>query len=479
MVTVMKSKSVIGVLFVVLVAGLLLAGPARSFANDPVTAAKRLPTVDQQYLRQLAQDTWNCIDYLVDKNSQIPYDNTQKGEYTSVTNIGLYVASIVAAVDMGFLDRKDARARLESLLENLGQFTQWNGFTQSWNNVHTGRPAMHDPWISTLDSGNYYAGLMVGRAYFPELSSKFSKLIDVADWSKLYNPQADKLRFGYNRIKDTYNGNLDDLGSDARLAYFIAVAKGKIPATSWLKLNREMEERYGMQYLQPGWQGGGLFMQFISGLFLDEADTFLGVSAANFAYAQILHARNKAYPVWGWSACAAPTGEYLGMGALKDEVVTPHASVLAIKYYPTLVLANLKALEDMGARKLFRDKDYGFRDSINIRLKSPSDNYLVLDQCMLFLSLANFLDNDIVINNFKKDGIAKKGYKLIDDLKPINALATLRSRDGNGIPHASIAEADVKVKPYIERFFRVRKRFGPLNRLSWMATYPSGRLLNR
>jgi len=398
-----------------------------------ITGGDTISGRDIRYLRKLAKDTWRCIEAMVDENTQLPYDNIRRSEWTSVTNIGLYVASVVAAVDMGFISRGQARKRLKTLLVNLDQFVKWNGFTQSWNSVTVGRPAPHDPWISTLDSGNFYAGLMVGRAYFSELAPLFSRLIDAADWSKLYNSQTNKLIFGYNCKEKRFGGDLNDLGSDARLAYFLAIAMDKIPVTAWGSLNRDMEMRYGLQYLQPGWQGGGLFMQMISGLILDERDTFLGQSAANFAFAQIRHARENQYPVWGWSACEAPDGSYLGMNALKDEIVTPHASVLAIAYYPKQVIANLKKLEALGARKPYLQdgklRKFGFRDSINFETKAVANNYLILDQCMLFLALANFLDDNIILKTFKQDPHVEKAYQQIPDLQPRGILNTLRKRD--------------------------------------------------
>lgn len=419
------------------------------------TAAKRTSGEDQKYLQQLARDTWACIDHLVDPQTQLPYDNLQKGEWTSVTNIGLYIASLTAAVDMDLLPRAEARKRLGVLLVNLGTFTQWNGFTQSWNSVLTGRPASHDPWISVLDSGNYYAGLMVGRAYFPELKDEFSKLIDAADWTQVFNPETNLLRFGYNSQTGAFNGDLSTLGSDARLAYFIAIGRGQVPPTAWESLNRDLEERYGLEYFQPGWQGGGLFMQFISGLILDEPQTLLGISAANFAYAQVLHARNQGYPVWGWSACAAPTGEYLGMGALRDEVVTPHASVLAVGVYPKLVTTNLRTLEAMGAREPWRvdgqARAFGFRDSIDLKTRKVADNYLLLDQCMLFLSLANHLDRDVIRKTFKQDPVARQGYKLIKDLKKHEAASWIPLRDVLTLPGAKIAGPGSKVRTYQEK----------------------------
>jgi len=383
---------------------------------------KRISAADVKYLKDLARDTWNCIDYMVDPNTQLPYDNMHKNEFTSVTNIGLYVASLSAAADMGFITKEKARERLEKMLTNMNAFFKWNGFTQSWNSVKNGSPWTNDTWLSTLDSGNLYAGLMVGRATFPELNELFSGEIDGVDWGAVYNADTKKLRFGYNFKDKHFGGDLTDLGADSRLACFLAIETGKAPLDCWTTLNRNMEERYGYQYFQPGWQGGGVFMQYISGLILEERHTYIGMDAANFAYAQILHAKKSAYQVWGWSACEAPSGEYLGMNALKDPIITPHASVLALQHYPTQVIANLKKLESLGARAPYKlgteSKAFGFRDSYDMEHKVSANNYLILDQCMLFLSLANFVDNGFVWKAFKSNPGVEETYKKIPDLQP-------------------------------------------------------------
>ena len=90
-------------------------------------------------------------------------------------------------------------------------------------------------------------------------------------------------------------------------------------------MSRGVEERYHVKYLLPGWVGGGLFMQYLTGIFLGERHSLAGRSAANFAYANMRHADEKALPAWGWSSCADPDGGYIGWGKLRDEVVTPHA----------------------------------------------------------------------------------------------------------------------------------------------------------
>ena len=163
-------------------------------------------------------------------------------------------------------------------------------------------------------------------------------------------------------------------------------------------------------------------MQYLGGLWLEEKRTLMGQSAQNFAYAQIMHTAraedgtgiprsSRAATVWGWSASDSPTGEYLGWGKLRDEVVTPHASVLAIQDFPGEVVANLRSLERLGVRS----KQLGFYDAIDVKTGKVADNFLLLDQSMLFLSLANTLHNDCVRKHFQADALVQRGRQLIAD----------------------------------------------------------------
>lgn len=371
----------------------------------------RLPPADERYLRDLARDTWRCIAGLADEATGLPYDNSDRGEFTSVSNIGIYLSSVAAAEKLKIIDHSEAVARLKMTVTSLEKLKTWRGFQQSWNSVKTLEPATHDAAISILDTGNLAAGLIHVANAVPEVAARSRKLLKAMDWGWFYDRPKDALFGGYDTKTEVMNPNwhLSALGTDAELALFLAVAYGHAPASIWEKLDRSMEEKYGYCYLKPGWQGGGLFMQFISGLWLDNRGTALGDSARNFAAAQIEHGKRIGAPVWGWSACDNPAGGYLGWGALKDDVVTPHASALAISLFPVEVLANFRKFETLGVRS----KDRGFFDSYDWRSKRSSRLFLVLDQGMLFLSLANFLEKDCIRAAFQKDPTVQRGRREI------------------------------------------------------------------
>lgn len=370
---------------------------------------------DRDYLRALASDTWRCIAGHEEPKTGLPYDNSDRGEFTSTSNIGIYLSCVVAAQSMGLCTPEEADRRIERTLSSVEKLKTWRGFHQCWNSVQTLEPAKHDPWISLLDTGNFVAGVMVTGQARPKFAARCAKLLDAMDWGWFYDSKKAALIGGYDTIKGAFNNDwrLDTLGTDALLAVFFAIAEGAAPPSLYAALNRGTETRHGNTYLLPGWQGGGLFMQTISGIWLDNRRTPVWESARAFSKAQIDHARANKLPAWGWSACDDPDGGYLGWGSLKDDVVTPHASALALDFFSGEAIANLRKLQDMGARP----KDLGFADSIKLSDRKASRLYLVLDQGMLFLSLANHLEGDLVRRWFQAHPITQKGRELIPEYK--------------------------------------------------------------
>jgi len=382
----------------------------------------QIESADVDYLNQLAKETWDCMAYFVEEKTGLPYDSSERGEFTSASNIGLYLAALAAARDMGLISAEESLERAARVINSIEQFPTWNGFCQCWHSVKNLSPSPHDTWVSVVDTGNFVLGLRVAAQAFPELSKRIHALLDAMDWKSVYDKKINQLLGGYDMKNKRLNPDwhVDMLGTDSRAAVFAAVISGDLPGSVWNDLSREMEERYQVKYLKPGWVGGGLFMQYLTGIFVKERDTLVGRSAANLAYANMRNADVKKLPVWGWSSCADPDGGYIGWGKLRDEVVTPHASVLAIEDYPLEVVENLHGLQMMKARVPWTEggKQYkfGFRDSINLISGKVADGYLALDQGMLFLSLANFLNDGLIRRYLSSDPAVQDAYAKIIEL---------------------------------------------------------------
>ncbi|NJO15024.1 MAG: hypothetical protein HC877_04530 [Thioploca sp.] len=369
-------------------------------------------------------------------------------EDTNVTNIGLYLADLIGALELGWQDNEDIFARLDQTLTSIEALPKSHGFPHTHNHVvsltpkqtfspddrcrEPGTPLLAEPNLfSTVDLSNLAAGLILLRQRIPELAERATALLDAMEWDWLYDNQLGLL-YGCR----AHDGNpstwwhYDWLAADARLAYFIGIGKGDIPPQAWQKLNRDPEEPKctDVSHLKPGWEGGGLFMAFLPGIFIDETTNELGISACNFARDQICVAEQIGAPVWGWSATVLPPHgeEYCGYGCENLDVVVPHASILAAECVtPEQLSQNLLALEALEAREWVTDGeqqfDFGFRASVDwerAKNKKPdavATTYLFLDQSMAFLSLVNEITNGRLRELFHQDEMVKSATAQIAD----------------------------------------------------------------
>lgn len=373
---------------------------------------------DKAYLKSIAADTWRSIESLIEPEHGLPYDSSSHGEFTSTTNCGFYMVSVVAAKELGFIDELTAVARIAPVLAAIKRLPKFHGFQATWTSVKTLRQRNDDSEhvVSLLDAGNYLASLILVDQALPILSKECSPLIKAADCTFFYDSKLDRLHGGYDIRTNGFVPNwwVSDFGTDSRLISFLAIGQGVMP-TSWSKLNRTESSSHGVRFYDPGWMGGGLFMQYISAMFLDERITAMGESARNFALDQMAHACDIGSPIWGWSACDSTRFGYTNTYGKKpnDAIVAAYASALAIDDWAPAVVANFRKLEELGGRDNFHG--FGFYDSFDTQSRKGSNSFLVLDQSMTLISLCNYLKEGRIRSLFKASPAARRAYSLISD----------------------------------------------------------------
>jgi hypothetical protein len=364
----------------------------------------------------------------------VPLDET-----TNVSNIGLYIADVIGALNQGWETPASAKAKLSKTLTSLEGLEKSHGFPHTHNHVAslrtaivsnkedrcrqdlTGLPAEEPTLFSTVDMGNLAAGLILLRQSIPELKNRAGALVDAMEWDWLYDGTAG-LPYGCRASDGDPSTwwHYDWLAADSRLAHAIGIGAGEMPEESWDNLKRWHEAPFcsTLWHFEPGWDGGGLFMAFLPGIFLDEAGSELGTSARNFAKDQICQARKLGAPAWGWSATVLPNGKYCGYGCVRMDVLVPHASILAADYLKSADLVkNLQALQKLGTRPRLIDGtkqiDLGFRASVFWKTRKVASAHLFLDQSMAFLSLMNKRDQGHIRQDFCNDAIAVQIKALI------------------------------------------------------------------
>ncbi|WP_435521228.1 GH36-type glycosyl hydrolase domain-containing protein [Bartonella silvatica] len=115
---------------------------------------------DKKVLRSIARRTWFYYATFVNAQSNyLPPDNFQEDPKpqiayrTSPTNIGVYLLSIVAARDFGWISFEESITRIECTLNSLAKMEKFRGHLYNWYATDTLEPLL-PPYVSTVDSGN-------------------------------------------------------------------------------------------------------------------------------------------------------------------------------------------------------------------------------------------------------------------------------------------------------------------------------------
>jgi cyclic beta-1,2-glucan synthetase len=106
-----------------------------------------LPADDQRFLRRTARKTWRFFEMFVTADDNwLPPDNYQEdpkgvlARRTSPTNIGLYLLSVLAARDFGYITLTDFASRIEQTLDTLERLDRYRGHFYNWYDTAKGQP---------------------------------------------------------------------------------------------------------------------------------------------------------------------------------------------------------------------------------------------------------------------------------------------------------------------------------------------------
>ncbi len=156
---------------------------------------------DIKLIRKIAMKTWKFYeDIFNEENNYLPVDNIQEvpttkiAHRTSPTNIGFLILSMCSAVDLGYISLKKFAYMLDKTISTLEKLDKWNGHLYNWYDTRT-LQVLHPKYISTVDSGNLVAYLMVASSSIDEFLNK--------------NPLSYDFISGLQDIMDYYECNYD------------------------------------------------------------------------------------------------------------------------------------------------------------------------------------------------------------------------------------------------------------------------------
>ncbi len=356
-------------------AGLMwLLSPAAAYALSlPARKGAFLSSRDREELLELAEKSFRYYrDFCREEDHFLPPDNFQEqppvglAHRSSPTNIGMAMASAVAAEAMGFCPRQEALALLSRITDTLELLPRFRGHFYNWYDTRSLAPLL-PAHLSTVDSGNLCAALIaVEQALLSwgeeALAARLRVLSEEMDFSLLYDPRRDLFYISYDTEQARGTGGWYDLlACEAMLTSFLAVARGQAPLKHWRRLGRGLLQKDGYRGL-ASWTGTmfeylmpALFLPLIPGSLLQESARFClyvqkrrrfpgkpwGISeSAYYALDPGLSYRYKA------SGCAELA---LKRGQDEDLVTAPYAAFLALAVDPAAAVQDLRLFRRWGA----------------------------------------------------------------------------------------------------------------------------------
>ena len=183
---------------------------------------------------------------------------------------------------------------------------------------------------------------------------------DAMEYGFLLVESRQLLSIGYDGATgELYSACYDLLASEARIAFFLAVAKGDIPQQSWFRLDRSHVLVNGRPALLS-WTGT-MFEYLMPTLWMRSfPDTLIARTLENAVAIQREHVRGIP---WGISESGMgvmdPHGRYgyqafgvpalaLKYGAEDGPVISPYSSYLALGFARKEAIANLRRMQGMG-----------------------------------------------------------------------------------------------------------------------------------
>jgi cyclic beta-1,2-glucan synthetase len=121
---------------------------------------RELSGEDQVLLRRLSRQTWRYFDDFVGPQTRwLPPDNYQEqlnveiAQRTSPTNMGLWLLSLLAAHDFGYIPLDEIIVRAGETFDTLEKLERHHGHFYNWYDAQSTLP-LKPRYVSTVDSGN-------------------------------------------------------------------------------------------------------------------------------------------------------------------------------------------------------------------------------------------------------------------------------------------------------------------------------------
>jgi cyclic beta-1,2-glucan synthetase len=277
-----------------------------------------------------------------------------------------------------------------------------------------------------------------------DLALRAEVMVQAMDFRFLFNSSRKIFSIGYRVADDVLDPSCYDLlASEARLASFVAIAKGDVSPRHWFRLGRALTP-VGRGAALVSWSGS-MFEYLMPLLVMRQpAHSLLDLTCRLVVGYQIRYGADRKVP-WGVSESAYNvrdvhlTYQYSDFGVPglgfkrglgEDVVVAPYATALAAMVDPSAAVKNFARLEEIGARGA-----YGLYEALDYTpSRLPEGDqvaviraYMAHHQGMTIVALGNVVHDGLTRRHFHAHPLVQAAELLLQERTP-RSVAVARPR---------------------------------------------------
>jgi cyclic beta-1,2-glucan synthetase len=311
------------------------------------------------------------------------------------------------------------------------------------------RPSSAPPLAAQLCSTLPAAArkLRAAAAGLRDVAQLSEEMAENTEFGFLADPNRNILSIGYDvRGRKVHQACYDMLASEARIATFLAVARGELPQQSWFKLARDYTSAFGTHVI-ISWTGT-MFEYLMPSLWMRSYPlTLIAKNLAATVYVQRAFARSLGIP-WGISESGAAKrndgGDYgyhawgipqiaLFYEATAGPVVSPYSTFLALGIDSLEAISNLRQMASVGWVGA-----YGYYEASDYTTESHNGElvreWMAHHQGMSLLAIVNVLCEDIVQEWFHANPLVQSAELLLHESPTSMADLKAMMKDFSNMP---------------------------------------------
>ena len=273
------------------------------------------------------------------------------------------------------------------------------------------------------------------------------ELAEKTEFGFLVDPARHLLSIGYDvQAHKVHQSCYDMLASEARIATFLAVARGELHHRNWFRLSRDYTFAFGAHVILS-WTGT-MFEYLMPSLWMRSyPHTLIARNLAAAVDVQCAFARSLGIP-WGISESGSAhrndSGDYgyhaygipqiaLFWDATAGPVVSPYSTFLALGVDSVEAISNLRHMASIGWIG-----PYGYYESCDYTTESRNGElvreWMAHHQGMSLLAVVNLLCNDVVQQWFHANPLVQSAELLLHESPTTQADLKAMMKDFSNIP---------------------------------------------